>query len=182
MASWNKVMNDIADRSQKGDTAALDTVRREAIGALRDIRGRNVICYYSGWLEDRLDPAVMNNGHYCRDMYQRMVEAFNDRTEDRGDELSQYAERISEASDEIAAVDRDALPDYLASGYVWLKGAAENYSRAADALVEAHSLNAQGKVTEANDKVHDADFSADAALDGIAKARDHFESELMGEF
>ncbi len=127
------------------------------------------------------DP-VMSKAHYCRDMYQSMVEAFNDRTEDRGDELSQYAERISEASDEIAAVDRDALPDYLASGYVWLKGAAENYSRAADALVEAHSLNAQGKVTEANDKVHDADFSADAALDGIAKARDHFESELMGEF
>lgn len=46
MSTWDKVLKDIQD-----SPSALDLARRKAIKALADYRGRNVICYYSGWLQ-----------------------------------------------------------------------------------------------------------------------------------
>lgn len=48
MPSWNDVLKEIQD-SKRLD--ALDFVRRKYIKQLYEITGRNVIAYYSGWLQ-----------------------------------------------------------------------------------------------------------------------------------
>ena len=46
MASWGEVFSAV-----KSAPSPLDEVRASAIGKLAEYRGRNVICYYSGWLQ-----------------------------------------------------------------------------------------------------------------------------------
>lgn len=48
MPSWDQVLQEIHECKR---TDALDYVRRGYLKKLSDHRGRNVICYYSGWLQ-----------------------------------------------------------------------------------------------------------------------------------
>lgn len=50
MPNWNQVLHEIASKSQES-AFALDLIRRKYIDALHLKTGRNVICYYSGWLQ-----------------------------------------------------------------------------------------------------------------------------------
>lgn len=60
MPSWNDVLTEIKElelHKQEAVEAArsispLDSVRGKYLTALADLRGRNVICYYSGWLQN----------------------------------------------------------------------------------------------------------------------------------
>lgn len=47
MSSWNEVVHKIQDAP-----SVIDDARATAIGALTDYRKRNVVCYYSGWLQN----------------------------------------------------------------------------------------------------------------------------------
>ena len=57
MGSWNDV-SDQLEKKLKSDDNALDHMIDEGIGRIADIRGRNVICYYSGWLQRPPDSSV----------------------------------------------------------------------------------------------------------------------------
>lgn len=46
MSSWNEVLSEVQSAASR-----LDEARAKAIGNLASYRGRNVICYYSGWLQ-----------------------------------------------------------------------------------------------------------------------------------
>lgn len=48
MANWNEIMNEIKQQQSLG--SSLDIVRRKYIKELNELTGRNVICYYSGFL------------------------------------------------------------------------------------------------------------------------------------
>lgn len=48
MANWNEIMNEIKQQQSLG--SPLDIVRRKYIKKLNELTGRNVICYYSGFL------------------------------------------------------------------------------------------------------------------------------------
>lgn len=47
MSSWNKVLEDVQSAAP-----VLDSARQKALLDLAGYRGRNVVCYYSGWLQD----------------------------------------------------------------------------------------------------------------------------------
>ncbi|EIW8579045.1 S49 family peptidase [Klebsiella aerogenes] len=49
MPNWNEVLNEMTILEQKSNP--LDTVRKKYIKSLSDYTDRNVICYYSGWLQ-----------------------------------------------------------------------------------------------------------------------------------
>lgn len=52
MPSWSQVLSEIQNEINSGNAAnALDTVRRKHLKNLYNYRKRNVICYYSGWLQ-----------------------------------------------------------------------------------------------------------------------------------
>lgn len=50
MPNWNAVLDEINNRQQAG-AGALDSVRRDYLKKLAEKTGRNVIAYYSGWLQ-----------------------------------------------------------------------------------------------------------------------------------
>lgn len=51
MPSWNEVLKEILVEQEKGVTGPIDIVRRRYLERLHQHTGRNVICYYSGWLQ-----------------------------------------------------------------------------------------------------------------------------------
>ncbi|PHX40230.1 serine protease [Pseudomonas sp. NZIPFR-PS5] len=51
MPSWNEVLQEIIVEQAQGAADSIDRVRRRYIKQLHDHTGRNVICYYSGWLQ-----------------------------------------------------------------------------------------------------------------------------------
>lgn len=51
MPSWSEVLREIQSEVANGDKAPLDTVRRRHLKNLFNYRQRNLICYYSGWLQ-----------------------------------------------------------------------------------------------------------------------------------
>lgn len=51
MPSWNEVLEEIKTRQKLKDPAPLDTVRRKYLSNMYALTGRNVIAYYSGWLQ-----------------------------------------------------------------------------------------------------------------------------------
>lgn len=60
MSNWNDIAREVdklEERRRKQDSP-IDAVRRRYINKLSDLRGRNVICYYSGWLQGRQGPEV----------------------------------------------------------------------------------------------------------------------------
>lgn len=56
MPNWNQLLNEI-----QAAGGVQDQVRRKYIGKLHEITGRNVIAYYSGWLQKRNEAAVEIN-------------------------------------------------------------------------------------------------------------------------
>lgn len=59
MASWNDINNELKDLEARRseEPSPLDSVRSDYISKLALLRNRNVICYYSGWLQsDRSIP------------------------------------------------------------------------------------------------------------------------------
>jgi hypothetical protein len=51
MPNWKEVLNEIQVEVKKGVPNALDIVRRKYILEIHKKTGRNVIAYYSGWLQ-----------------------------------------------------------------------------------------------------------------------------------
>lgn len=61
MPNWNEVLLEIQKEQQNNpESNPLDTVRRRYLKKIQEITGRNVIAYYSGWLQkpDAPDTAV----------------------------------------------------------------------------------------------------------------------------
>jgi len=53
MPNWSQILDELRDEDLKrttNQTSSFDIVRRKHLKALSDFSGRNVICYYSGWL------------------------------------------------------------------------------------------------------------------------------------
>ena len=46
MGNWNQILNEINSAAGQHDQ-----VRRQYLAKLFDLTGRNVVCYYSGWLQ-----------------------------------------------------------------------------------------------------------------------------------
>lgn len=51
MPTWSQILSEIHTEVTNGNNSALDTVRRKYLKQLHDYRKRNIICYYSGWLQ-----------------------------------------------------------------------------------------------------------------------------------
>lgn len=51
MANWSEVLHEMAELQNSGNPTAIDIVRRKYLKALHEHTGRNVIAYYSGWLQ-----------------------------------------------------------------------------------------------------------------------------------
>ncbi|WP_370053677.1 hypothetical protein [Neptunomonas sp.] len=51
MPSWNEVLAEISTAASSQNENPLDVVRRKYIKNLHEKTGRNIICYYSGWLQ-----------------------------------------------------------------------------------------------------------------------------------
>jgi len=51
MPNWKEVLHEIQDEVKKGTPNALDVIRRKYISEIQKKTGRNVIAYYSGWLQ-----------------------------------------------------------------------------------------------------------------------------------
>jgi len=61
MPNLNEVLKEIQDAHKAGDTSPLDSVRRKYLAKVHEMTGRNVISYYSGWLNKRNAPDVEVN-------------------------------------------------------------------------------------------------------------------------
>lgn len=51
MPNWNQVLAELQSEIAKNNNNPLDAVRQRYLGKLHDFTQRNVICYYSGWLQ-----------------------------------------------------------------------------------------------------------------------------------
>lgn len=51
MPTWSNILAEIQQEAAKGNQNPFDTVRRKHLNNLATYRKRNVICYYSGWLQ-----------------------------------------------------------------------------------------------------------------------------------
>ena len=51
MPNWNQVLLEIQEEHKKGNPSPLDFVRRKYISKIYEKTGRNIIAYYSGWLQ-----------------------------------------------------------------------------------------------------------------------------------
>lgn len=60
MPNWNEVTEEIVEVSSHG-RQALDVVRRKYLKKVHEYTGRNVIAYYSGWLQKSTSPDVAVN-------------------------------------------------------------------------------------------------------------------------
>jgi len=58
MPSWNAILAEIQAQAQEGP---LDKVRRKYLHQLSEKTGRNVIAYYSGWLQRKVDGVDIND-------------------------------------------------------------------------------------------------------------------------
>jgi ATP-dependent protease ClpP protease subunit len=53
MPNWSEVLIELQEEQKKGNAGALDTVRRKYLAQIAAKTGRNVIAYYSGWLQGK---------------------------------------------------------------------------------------------------------------------------------
>ena len=51
MPSWSQILTEIQTEVNARNPQPLDSVRRRHLKNLYDYRKRNIICYYSGWLQ-----------------------------------------------------------------------------------------------------------------------------------
>lgn len=56
MANWNQILDEI-----KKEGSTHDIVRRRYLKKLSQVTGRNVIAYYSGWLQKPTAPSIAIN-------------------------------------------------------------------------------------------------------------------------
>ncbi len=56
MPDWNQILNEI-----KASGSTHDIIRRSYLEKLHNITGRNIIIYYSGWLQKRNVPGIEVN-------------------------------------------------------------------------------------------------------------------------
>ena len=62
MPNWSEVLLEIKETQQQNPNKnALDTVRRKYLQKISDITNRNVIAYYSGWLQKPKAPDTAVN-------------------------------------------------------------------------------------------------------------------------
>lgn len=61
MPNWAEVLSEIQEAVQAGNQNPLDTVRRKYISLIEQKTGRNVIAYYSGWLQGKNPVDTMVN-------------------------------------------------------------------------------------------------------------------------
>lgn len=62
MPNWNEVLREMQEEASKGNTAAVDTVRKKYLSQISDITGRNTIAYYSGWLQKpKAEASIVND-------------------------------------------------------------------------------------------------------------------------
>jgi len=61
MPNWKEVLEEIQGEISSGNQTALDTVRRKYIAEVYKKTGRNVIAYYSGWLQRPASGEVIIN-------------------------------------------------------------------------------------------------------------------------
>ncbi|MFZ1530458.1 MAG: hypothetical protein WAT19_17020 [Ferruginibacter sp.] len=61
MPNWKEVIEEIQNESQKGTPNPFDVVRRKYLYSLHQKTGRNVIAYYSGWLQKPNNADVIIN-------------------------------------------------------------------------------------------------------------------------
>lgn len=61
MPNWKDVLEEIKAEQAKGNPHPLDSVRRKYLAAIHTKTGRNVIAYYSGWLQGRNPVDAMVN-------------------------------------------------------------------------------------------------------------------------
>ena len=51
MPGWNELLTEIEELHKQKDPHPLDTIRRKYLKKLYEKRGRNIIAYYSGWIQ-----------------------------------------------------------------------------------------------------------------------------------
>lgn len=51
MPSWRQILDEMQSEASKGNPNYLDAIRRKHISNLHNYRKRNIICYYSAWLQ-----------------------------------------------------------------------------------------------------------------------------------
>lgn len=61
MPNWKEVLDEIQQESNKKNPAPLDTIRRKYLAKIHHHTKRNVIAYYSGWLQGRNPTDAMVN-------------------------------------------------------------------------------------------------------------------------
>src|SRR6476661_1744315 len=61
MPNWKEVLNEMQAEQQAGNPLALDTVRLKYLAQIHAHTGRNLIAYYSGWLQGRNPADAMVN-------------------------------------------------------------------------------------------------------------------------
>ena len=52
MPNWNQVLLEIQEEHKNGNASPLDFVRRKYLSKIYEKTGRNIIAYYSGWLQN----------------------------------------------------------------------------------------------------------------------------------
>jgi hypothetical protein len=62
MPNWTALLKEIASTKQEGDTSGADIVRRKYLAKLHALTNRNIIAYYSGFLQK---PKIYDD---CKDM------------------------------------------------------------------------------------------------------------------
>lgn len=61
MPNWKEVLEEIQDAAKVDANSALDIVRRKYLSLIKNKTGRNLIAYYSGWLQKPQSPDVAIN-------------------------------------------------------------------------------------------------------------------------
>lgn len=52
MPNWNQVLHEIHEANENNDPSPLDSVRHKYLAQIHKYTGRNIIAYYSGWLQN----------------------------------------------------------------------------------------------------------------------------------
>lgn len=62
MPNWKEVLDEINELKGQGNKEALDVIRRKYLGLIYNKTDRNVIAYYSGWLQKpSISEAIIND-------------------------------------------------------------------------------------------------------------------------
>ena len=99
MPSWDEIIGTV-DRHPNG---VLDNIRGEYIRKMAKKRGRNVICYYSGWLQDPQGSPYCSLSDSDMEGFLAADKAFDERGNLSNDRAAAQLERVVSALIEEAA-------------------------------------------------------------------------------